>query len=199
MKPPTMDTLEKLCRDAMAAGDWPAAEAYGAQLDALQEKLRKPPVPLMSAALWYAEQGLAVFPLQPGDKRPMPRSRGCLEATCDLDRIRTWWERTPNANIGLATGGLVDVIDIDGLEGVLSWNELEASLPPLIGRVSTPRAGGHHLYIAAQGHGNRAGLAPSVDYRGKGGYVVAPPSRTEQGIYEWILPLTVPTAASAAA
>jgi hypothetical protein len=48
--------------------------------------------------------------------------------------------------------------------------------PPAIhGVVSTPR-GGQHIYLEPLGGGNLAGVIPGIDYRGAGGYVLAPPS-----------------------
>jgi hypothetical protein len=47
-------------------------------------------------------------------------------------------------------------------------------------------SGGCHLYVAATGAGNRARLLPGVDWRGAGGYVVAPPSLHASGErYRW--------------
>lgn len=197
MRPATIDTLEQQIRDAMDTGNWTQVGVLGRALD----RAASATVPtLPGAALWYAEQGLHVFPLQPGSKVPMPRSNGCKDATLDPDRIRTWWARTPGANIGIATGHLVDVIDIDGPVGVGTWAGLLAEpdgLPPVAGTVNTPRPGGTHLYVAASGRGNKAGLFPGVDYRGAGGYVVAPPSIItggpdvkHPGIYTWRRPIT---------
>lgn len=50
---------------------------------------------------------------------------------------------------------------------------------------------GWHHYLAASGAGNRAGLLEHVDWRGRGGYVVAPPSQHVSGTrYRWLRPLT---------
>jgi hypothetical protein len=50
---------------------------------------------------------------------------------------------------------------------------------------------GWHYYLAATGAGNRAGLLEHVDWRGRGGYVVAPPSQHVSGsCYRWLRPLT---------
>lgn len=195
MRPPNR-SLEAQALAALAAGDYLTAEQLCDQWDA--EAAR--PARLLPSALWYAGQGLAVFPLQPGSKQPMRGSRGCKDATTDPDRIRAWWHASPEANVAIATGGRVDVIDIDGPLGVLSWSRFE-NLPPSVGVVSTPRPGGSHLYIAPiAGLGNRAGLAPGIDVRAEGGYVVAPPSVNAEGVlYRWRTPLLLPMLAGAVA
>ncbi|MET8521517.1 bifunctional DNA primase/polymerase [Nocardioides sp. NPDC004968] len=141
---------------------------------------------LVSAALWYAGQGLPVFPCEVGGKRPLTR-HGWRDATTDADQIRAWWMHTPEANIGLPTGGRFDVIDLDGfdaqrtLKGLALAEEIDAAL---YWTVSTPREGGMHLYVPASGASNAAGIGGrGLDYRGRGGYVIAPPSRTDAGRY----------------
>jgi hypothetical protein len=52
--------------------------------------------------------------------------------------------------------------------------------------VSTPRAGGVHRFVRATGRGNGQRIAPGLDYRGRGGYVVAPPSVVEGRRYTWL-------------
>ena len=148
-------------------------------------------VPLVAAALWYAQHGWPVFPCQPGGKQPAC-THGFHDATTDPDQIRAWWARLPNANIGLPTGVTLDVFDFDGdRHGLWAFNKAAitgADLPRLRGASATPR--GMHLYIPATGHGTKVGIYPGVDYRGAGGYVIVPPSRTPAGVYRWILPLS---------
>ncbi|MFT3971713.1 MAG: bifunctional DNA primase/polymerase [Micropruina sp.] len=188
-----MTPEEQSIADAMAADDWAEAERLGGILDAQPR-----PVPdLLASALWYASIGLQVFPLQPGRKVPFTGSNGCKDATTDAAMIRRWWAAAPNANIGIATGHLVDVIDIDGAPGIRSWLDLEAP-PEAIGNVRTPRPGGSHHYLRATGRGNRAGIFPGIDYRGLGGYVLAPPSWLDEqpgqpysGHYTWSKPLAI--------
>lgn len=198
MRPLTIERVELMLRDALDADDSSAISRLSAQLDSLD--VQKQPASLIGAALWYAEQGLRVFPLMPLTKRPWPRSHGCHDATTDMTRVREWWEAAPTSNIGIATGHVVDVIDLDGFEANLSFvrrfesDELHARLMrSVLGQVSTPRAGGRHLYVPAQERGNRARARKQrVDYRGAGGYVVAPPSTTDardgqvSGVYRWI-------------
>jgi hypothetical protein len=153
------------------------------------------PNALSSAALWYAEQGIAVFPLKPGLKVPAT-ARGFKDASTDPEQIRAWWTVTPGANIGLPTGIRFDVIDIDGPPGYLSLDGLRQkdALPPLLGKAYTA-SGGRHLYVQPKsGRGNTARMFPGIDYRGLGGYVVAAPSiSAETGRrWAWIDPLTLP-------
>lgn len=194
MKPYTLDVAVEECQAAMQAQDWAAVAHLGAAVDRLDTPPQ--PVPVLAAALWYAEQGIPVFPVQAGSKVPYPRTRGCKDASTDPAQVHAWWEQWPDANVGLATGHLYDVVDIDGLPGQTTraqhW-DMFASLP-VQATVLTPRPGGMHLYVPATGQGNKAGVYPGIDYRGVGGYVLAPPSRTPQGTYRFLRPLGAPAA-----
>jgi Bifunctional DNA primase/polymerase, N-terminal len=114
---------------------------------------------------------------------------GVKDATCNRARILAWWTRHPQANIGLACGHAFDVLDVDGPAGAQAIRELAAthgfqSSGPLV----RTGGGGWHFYLAPTGLGNArpAGLE-HVDWRGRGGYVVAPPSRHASGHpYRWL-------------
>lgn len=148
---------------------------------------------LRNAARYYATQGWPVFPCLPGGKAPLTK-RGLYDATVDLDQVDQWWSAWPLANIGLPTGLRFDVIDIDAPDGFFSFQSLitrygaQGYPPPEVLAVSYTGSGGRHLLVPAQqGVGNGAGLAPGVDYRGRGGYIVAPPSALHgAGTYQWI-------------
>lgn len=148
---------------------------------------------MLEAALSYAEQGYAVFPMRSRSKQ------SCImdwpnKATTDADQIRRWWGQWPNANIGIATGAKsgVVVIDVDGQQGVESLAQLEAQLGALPRDVTVRTgSGGLHIYCridAGQAIANSIGaLAKNIDVRGDGGCVVAPPSIHPNGSsYEWI-------------
>jgi hypothetical protein len=192
VQPLTPELIETEIREAIADGD--TERIIKGQL-ILDTRAAKQLPGLCASALWYAKQGLHVFPVQAGGKQPYPGTHGCKDATTNQAQIHVWWTRWPDANIGIATGHLVDVIDIDGPPaGIKSWGRLkvENKLPPILGKVSTPRPGGNHLYVPATGRGNGAKVAPGIDYRGAGGYVVAPPSETPVGRYVWYQPLELP-------
>jgi putative DNA primase/helicase len=105
-----------------------------------------------------------------------PRTaHGVKDATTDEAQIRTWWERWPEANIGIATGaksGLV-VVDVDGPKGEAALKGLGLELSPTLA-VLTGR--GRHLWFAGPNGAPTKTLAPGLDVRGDGAYVVVPPS-----------------------
>jgi hypothetical protein len=117
---------------------------------------------------------------------------GLAEATCNRARILAWWARHPNANIGLACGHTFDVLDLDGPQAVAALRAFAhqhgMKLPtggPVV-RTGRPEQGWHY-YLAPAGLGRRRGLLEQqVEYQGRGGYVVAPPSRHAAGTrYRW--------------
>lgn len=178
-KPTAEELLARQFIDAVQRHD----EAEASRLEKL---VNQPALPrLGSSALWYAQQGWLVFPLLPNSKKPHVKN-GLHDATVDTQRVKAWWDKHPGSNIGLPTGHLFDVIDIDGPEGIKSLHELgEEVLPDVHGKVSTPR--GFHLFVLPTGDGNRAGVRPGIDYRGAGGYVCAPPSQIDLKRYAWLV------------
>jgi hypothetical protein len=146
---------------------------------------------MLRSALTLARKGLHVFPCQPRDKRPAT-TNGVKAATADLDMIRRWWQQDPQFNIAIATGkpSGIFVIDIDGIDAEGELRKLEAqhgtALPPTI-EIITAR--GRHAWFKMPNTTirNSAGkLAPGLDIRATGGYVLAPPSVHPSGRrYEW--------------
>lgn len=172
--PPSLDpgdVLEAAFLAAVLAGHDTRADQHGTALDAYEQR----PPNMLGAALTYAQWGWPVFPCRPGLKRPITE-HGLHDASTDTATIRDWWGRTPTANVALATGHAFDVLDVDPA-GLAGWADLRASQIDLDvhGVVSTPR-GGLHLYLQPSGDGNLAGFLPGHDYRGAGGYVLAPPA-----------------------
>lgn len=149
------------------------------------------PTALRDAARYYASIGWPVFPLKVGDKRPAT-AHGLNDATTDLAQVDAWWTDNPWFNIGIATGHRFDAIDLDGEPGFQGYAEMceqTGHRPKVLASVYTGNAG-RHLYVAPTGRGNFAGLRPGLDYRGLGGYVIAPPSRLapDGRRYLWVAP-----------
>ena len=138
-------------------------------------------------ALAYAKKGISVMPIDPKSKRP------CLDTWLELqnrvateEEINYWFERWPNANVGIITGKIsgIFVVDIDTQEMSATAG---LDLPPTP-TVKTAR--GWHYYYKHPGKpiGNSADKNSHIDTRGDGGFVVAPPSVHATGhIYEWVL------------
>ncbi len=183
-KPTRVEQLAEQWLDAVLAGD----AALEAELHTRIEDIDNRAPRLFDAALLYASWGWPVFPLRPRDKRPATRN-GFKDATADPDRIRAWWTRHPDSNIGLPTGLAFDVIDVDVPDGAVSYTRLldDGMIPDIHGHAATA-SGGLHLYIPASGDGNGVRIRPGIDYRGAGGYVVAPPSTlgTRGRAWSWV-------------
>lgn len=124
-------------------------------------------------------------------KHPLNKD-GSRGATSDLIQITAWWDRWPNANIGIATGHNVDVVDIDSDEGQALFDDYvkRFGMPKHLEYVATGR--GAHYYVTPGGMqswtGGYGGHPKGLDVKGRGGYVVAPPSLHESGKrYQWVM------------
>jgi hypothetical protein len=147
---------------------------------------------MLNAALRYAELGYAVFPCAPGGSAPLTNN-GFHGATIDPEQIEAWWSAQPSANVAIATAGLL-VVDVDPLDdgSPNAWLNDEpekllalAAAPTAI----TPRGGRHHVFHKPVGKTWRCStsvLAPHVDIRTDGGYIVVAPSRRREGSYSWL-------------
>jgi hypothetical protein len=147
--------------------------------------------PTTEQALAYAAYGWPVFPCQPGGKQPATR-HGFLDATTDPDKITWWWRRQPGANLAIATGRPgPDVLDVDqhgpAGNGFAAFNRLKRAglIDGASAMVATP-SGGLHAYFA--GSDQHSGKLPRhhLDFRARGGYILAPPSEVGGRPYQVI-------------
>ena len=155
---------------------------------------------VLGQALAYAAAGWPVFPTRPDDPRcpggqhcqckaPFPGTRGCLSASASPRLIRAWWRHRPDANVAIATGAPgPDVLDVDVKpdgDGWPAFNRLKAAglLGGARALVRTP-SGGLHAYYAGTSQRNGKLTRHHLDFRGAGGYVLAPPSRVHGRAYE---------------
>ena len=150
----------------------------------------------LKAALIYAEEfKFSVIPCSE-KKKPYFDWKKYQKEKASSDQIKAWWKQYPRANPAIVTGSIsgICVIDIDTEEGMEAIKEYipEGLEMPI---VSTPR--GKHLWFHANGNclRNHAGIIPGIDFRGEGGYIMAPPSEAwsehgeeaKFGKYEWIV------------
>ena len=76
---------------------------------------------LLHAALAYAASGKPIFPCRVKDKAPLIPG-GFKAATKDPDQLQLWWNKWPDALIGMptgeASGTFVLDVDIDPARGI---------------------------------------------------------------------------------
>ncbi|HEX4246602.1 MAG TPA: bifunctional DNA primase/polymerase [Pseudonocardia sp.] len=141
-----------------------------------------------------AEQGWDLFPIAPARKAPPVFEDWRRHATTDPQRLLRYFAAHPRHNAGIACGpsGLI-VIDCDlpktagqttgGAANLAGLATRHGHTVPATYTVATP-SGGTHLYFLAPEPATGAGplgntsglLAPLIDTRGDGGYVLAPGS-----------------------
>ena len=150
---------------------------------------------LQKCALWYARHGLPVFPCKPKSKKPAT-AHGFKDATTDAAQVAEWWDGTYLYNIGIATGNGLVVLDVDvhpeigkfGDETLASLEAQYGQLPDTWTCLTGGGGGCTHYYFACNDPALTCAtdFLPGLDYRGRGGYVIAPPSLHECGReYEW--------------
>jgi hypothetical protein len=132
-------------------------------------------------ALAYADRGWPVFPCQAGQKTPAT-PHGYQDATTDPAQITIWFTRHPRWNVAIATGAPgPDVLDVDDHgpagNGYAAFARLNRAglLAGAAAYVRTP-SGGLHAYFRGSDQRNGHLSAHHLDFRSRGGYIVAPPS-----------------------
>jgi hypothetical protein len=165
-------------------------------------------VPLDHVVTTYLRLGLPVFPCKPGSKKPATPHG--FKSAIRLSRMTAEQQGAVLAsgidgfaekgfNVGIATGDVVDVLDVDvkdGKPGLRAVRTLRDAglLAGFVAIASTP-SGGLHLYYPSSGQRSRQFSAFGLDVKAQGGYVVAPPSSvleiTDAGVveikkYEWL-------------
>ena len=98
----------------------------------------------------------------------------------------------PDCNIGVATGPIsnIMVVDIDNHDAEAELRKLEAQYGELPSTVESITGRGRHLIYRwpddRMVRNSASKLAPGIDIRGDGGYIIAPPSVHQTGkAYSW--------------
>jgi hypothetical protein len=142
-------------------------------------------------ALTYASRGWPVFPCMHGRKIPLTR-HGFRDATTDERRITAWFGTHPDWNLAIATGAPgPDVLDVDqhgpAGNGYAAFARLTQAglIDGAAAHVRTP-SGGLHAYFTGSDQRNGHLPAHHLDFRSRGGYVLAPPSQVDSKPYQLI-------------
>lgn len=166
---------------------------------------------LLEAALSYAARGWRVLPLYTPTpdggcscgkagcdsvgKHPRwhdaDLAHGLKDATTDPDKIRTWWQRWPDANIGIRTGpesGFF-AVDVDS-KAACDWLKTKGVSKDVCCQKTGRLEGGWQLFFSHPGFKVQCSvgeLFEDLDVKGQGGYVVVPPSLHHTGRrYKWL-------------
>lgn len=147
---------------------------------------------LLKKAIEYANRGWYVFPCREKPSRPFlskngkeiiirPKApyikHGFQNASTDVDQISEWWNRYPNAGIGISCGAsnlvVLDIDVRDGKQGFENFMKMGISEEGAL-HAKTPSGGVHIIYKGLMN--SHANVKIGVDVRSKGAYIVAPPS-----------------------
>lgn len=140
--------------------------------------------------------GFYVFPIAPNKKAPPLIPYFPTSATRDKIKIKIWWGNCPTSNIGISTTRFKEseallVVDIDqnpkkgkmGEDGIFLL-ELKGMEFPTTLEQRTPSGGRHLIYKTKTAVKQSVGkLAPGIDIRSYGGYILGAGSVLSNGIY----------------
>jgi len=148
--------------------------------------MKKTPDPnLKKAALYYRDRwGFSIIPTL--EKKPIIKWAEYQRRLPEAEEIEDWWRSVPQANPGIVTGSVsnIMVVDVDTEEGRTALHEyLPDSLDIPI--VTTPSGGWHYYFKYRAGLPNKARVLTGCDVRTEGGFIVAPPSKNGNGGYKW--------------
>ncbi len=135
----------------------------------------------LEAALYYQSIGFSIIPIG-SDKKPLISWKKYQTEKASPTEIERWFSIYPEMGIGIVTGKISGIVVVDIEKGGSS-----KGYPSTV----TAKTGGEgfHLYYKHPGHEvpNGTRVRELTDIRGDGGYVVAPPSKSTKGLYEWIV------------
>jgi bifunctional DNA primase/polymerase-like protein len=151
---------------------------------------------LVDAAIEYLNAGLTVFALAGKQPNTQIEGEGWREISGAVEPgdeviLAAVFDHPATTGIGIVIPNGMAVVDIDGEEGAIAFNQLMGGggffdgLREPTAVAATGR--GLHLWYITIGEVRSTKLAEKLDLKGVGGYVAAPPSRHPSGaVYTWI-------------
>src|SRR3990167_9150813 len=128
----------------------------------------------------YLDMGFSVFPAG-RDKKPLIKWVKYQKERTTHKQIEEWFKQWPDMNVGIATGALSGIVVIDVEAG--------GSIDGFPSTVTAQTGGkGWHLLYKYPGYEvrNSTRITELTDVRADGGYILAVPSISDKGPYEWI-------------
>lgn len=141
------------------------------------------------AALKYLiSMAWSVFPVGI-DKKPLIEWAEYQERLPEVDEVNEWWDKWPEAGIGVVTGEIsnLTVIDVDRINHDPNQPLAEHSDLPETLIAQTGSGGKHYYYTYNPKADHRKTLRKDIDIKSWHGYVIAPPSNHISGNkYNWL-------------
>ncbi len=190
-KPWPKDILEKIQKWAATQKTAPKS-AKPRTSRRKRQATKKKEVSILDEALHLLNQGWSVVPQRPGMKQPCIRWKPYQERLPTEEEWVTWFEEWPDAGLALVLGPVsgIFVIDVDGEEAhnaLLNHLGKEPLAPKAISGSGKPYR--YHLYFRCPDLPTKAKQTPwhpNLEFRGKGGIVIIPPSLHPSGKrYAW--------------
>lgn len=158
---------------------------YRAELKAGALELADLGWPVLPGTYWQVDRWTGI-PDAPRVGATPVRCDGPASASRDRWVVARWWSEQPYSVL-VATGVTVDVIEVSALVGrrvCTRMRELGIAAPV------AASATGRWWFAVRSGEALRPELAsrPEVSLHGRGSWVVAPPTQSEQGRMQWRVP-----------
>jgi hypothetical protein len=143
------------------------------------------------AAQYYRKQGFSVIPLTALGTEPLVPGQDYQQKIASPSQIEAWWEKTPQANVGIVTGAISGLVVIECASLNVANRFISAFPQARDTLVSMQGEDGNFYFEWTDGIGSHIGtiLSPGINVKGEGGYVVEPPSihrtRRQYVWFEW--------------
>ena len=156
----------------------------------------KPNMKYQAALKYLNDFHLPVIPWKhfKKDKRPLVGWKKYQKELPTVEEIKEWWEKWPDANVGIVTGPISHIVafDSDDDEADRYFNEImpDNLLCPVC---ETPRGGKHYWFKSDTSLKNATMInGYKLDFRGEGGFICCPPSTREDGkAYKFVQGLSI--------
>ena len=104
---------------------------------------------LAEIAIEYSKMGRSVLPMKPGSKIPYTKWKPYQTQRATPAKIRQFWKIWPNAQIGIVTGKISNLvaIDFDSPEALERFEALVCGFPgTIVQRTGRENGGCHYLF-----------------------------------------------------